>query len=415
MWIVRGLGFLAIAGIFAGCPQAERAAAPDAAAARVPSAADAAPSQRADEGTLAGSSSVAASAPRTIADEMEIARAKLEQWVRPGASDPAVGWALGHGLLAFGKDLETTDGRKAIDVIASSAQLVEIGGKKRLDFPQKTATGVLDAHDDLAVKSMLEAGVPRDRVFDIPGVGKVKFQRLLDDAFATVTLPQNDKEWHDFAWSLSAMLAAHADRARPKGKPDAVQRKLIELSLATLAYVEGQQAFLAQLMEENAPQKVEKRKQQIFSHTCGGLHLVQAAVASAAFIGTPEARARARTQLDVLLFRWQAERRIYAETVAKAPQYALLIRTQELKFYGHLLETFALAAQAGVVEKGEPLRSKLAPIAADLVRTVGQLAPAYANLANVRRDREQTYLDLIGDGCHAIRGLRESLVAFFRP
>jgi hypothetical protein len=340
---------------------------------------------------------------------MEQSRQKLEVWVREGASDPTNAWALAHGLVAFGAEHKTTDGRLAIDAIASFA---EVGKNKRIDFPLKSKAGaVLEPHEALMVKSLLEAGVPKDRTFEVPGLGKVPFSRILEDAFAGKELPKNDDEWHNFPWLLTAMLIAHQDAP----KDSAIRKKLVAWSLETLAYLEAQQGFLEQLMLEGRPDKVEKKKQLIYSHTCGGLHLVQAAVLGAKYIGTPDAIARARKQLEVVIFRWKAERYIYADSIAKAPEYTLLIRTQELKFYGHILETFALAHQAGVFEGGIPAQNMLRPIAQDLMKTVTLLGSAYTNLANIRKDREQTYLDLIGDGCHAIRGLRLGVVAFFRP
>lgn len=362
------------------------------------------------------STQAARSGDTNVAQAMDLARAKLERWVKGGASDSGNGWALAHGLVGFGRDLQASDGRLAIEVIASYARVVPIDGKPRIDFPPRSPNGqVLEAHETLMVKSMLEAGVPAARAFEVPGAGKVTLQRTIDDAEAVIQTPKTDQEWHDFAWSLSALLIAHKDLERKKGKPSELEVKLTTYALQTLAYLETQQAFLEPLFASDRADQVQKRKQGIFSHTCGGMHLIQAANAGAAFAGTKDAIDRARHQLDLLLFRYKAERRIYAETIAKAPEYALLIRAQELKFYGHLLETFAFAAKLGIVTPDDALRAKLRPVAADLVRVVGQLEPAYGNLANIRKDREQTYLDLIGDGCHAIRGLREGVVALFGP
>jgi hypothetical protein len=80
-----------------------------------------------------------------------------------------------------------------------------------------------------------------------------------------------------------------------------------------------------------------------------------------------------------------------------------------------VLETLALAHRWGAFPDDPQSQEQIAEIAGDLVRVVDALRSDYQRLGPIRSAREQTYLDLIGDGCHAIRGLRESLVAFFRP
>jgi len=54
-------------------------------------------------------------------------------------------------------------------------------------------------------------------------------------------------------------------------------------------------------------------------------------------------------------------------------------------------------------------------VAQDLIRTIEVLAPAYGHLGELKAGAPQTYLDLVGDGDHAVHGLREGVVAFFRP
>src|SRR6185503_1626305 len=99
--------------------------------------------------------------PVDLAAAMEQARAQLAKWVETGAGDPQNGWAMAHGLIAFGKDLRTTDGRLAVDVLASYATVETEGGVKRVRFARRAPSGVVLApHTDLIIKKMLEGGVP---------------------------------------------------------------------------------------------------------------------------------------------------------------------------------------------------------------------------------------------------------------
>ena len=143
--------------------------------------------------------------------------------------------------------------------------------------------------------------------------------------------------------------------------------------------------------------------------------MVQAAMTAAAFLGDAASKKLAKSQLELVRFRFRAERKIYADSIQNAPEYELLILVQELKFYGHVLEALGLAHKQGLIEATPELRAEVATIISDLFATLKKLAPHYGQLARIREVREQTYLDMIGDGCHAIRGLREASVAFSPP
>lgn len=394
------------------------------------------PGATADAGTAAASApatpaaTAAASAPsptvtstggpplitaRDLAVRMDATRARLESWIHDGATDEKLPWALAHGLLAFGPQMRTHDNRLAIDAIVADAAAVDRTKKPpRIHFPAKLpAGGIVDAHSNLMVKKMIEAGVPWDHTFEVKGLGKVTLERLALDAVADFEAPPDEKGWADAPWTIITALLEAKHRSK---LDEPTRRRLTGLAIQTLGELESEQDFLKSLLEQQRPDLVEKKKQKIYAHPCGGLHFIQAGLHAAAFIGTADAYAKARTQLEVLMFRWMAEREIYRKTGLAQPQYRLLILVQELKFYGHILEVFALAQRLGIVQRDEPdLLVQLGGVAQDLLRTIDLLATAYGQLDRLRQTSEQTYLDVIGDGAHAVHGLREASVAFFRP
>jgi len=401
---MRRVAFLAV---LAACSSPAAKPAPDATSAVAPVATSTETLQQQRAPTFVTSSA--------LAEKMDAARAQLEGFVREPTSDPATPWALAHGLLAFGPDLVASDGRKAIDAIVGDAAEVVIGAdkKQKVRFPPRTKSGgIVDAHSNLMVKKMIESGVPWDREFTVKPIGKVTLERLARDAVDGFRAPNDEKTWADAPWTVivALRLAKHEKKLDP-----AVERQLKGLALETLAQLESQQDFLDVLLQKQRPDLVEKKKQKIYAHPCGGLHFVQAALYSAWFIGDASAYAKARHQLEIVMFRWMAEREIYRKTALAQPQYALLIRTQELKFYGHILEVFALAKELGIVAAEPELLVPLGGVAQDLIRTIEVLAPAYGHLGELKAGAPQTYLDLVGDGDHAVHGLREGVVAFFRP
>jgi hypothetical protein len=341
--------------------------------------------------------------------KMDAARERLDGWIQAGVSDPSLPWAMGHGLLAFGPELRAQDGQLAIDAIVGAASVV----KGRVRFPEKTeAGGVVDAHANLMVKKMIEAGVPWERAFAVRGKGKVTLERLALDAIADLRAPADDHAWSDAPWTITIALREAKHR---KKLDEPTQRRLKGLALQTLAQLEDEQDFLMALLERQRPDLVEKKKQHIYAHACGGLHFVQAALYAAAFVDTAEAYERARKQLEVVMFRWIAERDIYRRAGLAQPQYRLLVLVQELKFYGHVLEVFALAHELGIISREPAVLVQLGGVAQDLMRTLDLLSTAYGQLDRLRATSEQTYLDMIGDGAHAVHGLRAASVAFFRP
>ncbi len=340
----------------------------------------------------------------------------LSRWVEAGAKDPRNSWALAHGLLAFGPDGKMADGRKMADVLVGDfAESAVFEGKELVVFPRRSKNGeVAEVHRNLFTKTLLEVGLPLDRVFRLADGTTVELGGLLESALRPTIVPKDDEGWHDFAWTSSALLLGQ--KLSPKlFEASAAHLDPKALASGMLHYAKEQQAFLEPLHAANKPELLEKKKQFIYSHSCGGLHVIQAAMTAAASLGDAASKKAAREQLELLRFRYRAERRIYAESVVKAPEYELLILVQELKFYGHVLETLGLAHRQGLVEATPELRAEVQAIITDLFQTLRKLGPHYGQLSKIRTVREQTYLDMIGDGCHAIRGLREASVAFFPP
>ncbi len=409
----------------ARAPEADAGARPSApAASRPAAAAPAAPAPSASDASVVALDAYLgpppATPPRTSTTTVMLrgrralgeALSKLQPVIRAGASDAGSAWALGHGLVAFGPELRASDGRLAIDVMVSD---FAVPGTFPPVFPATSKAGLpVEPHPRLIVKSLLEAGVPLDRRFTLPGGKPRTLAAIAHATLDPLVAPTTDGEWRQFAWSLSAIFSL-ASAEHPKALPPALRTRLEGLFTAALARLEAEDDFLQAAMIAGRPDAVEKRKQKIFAHPCGGLHLIQAVVQGAALVGTPQQKARVAQQLDVLRFRHQVERRIYRETIQKNPDYALLIHVQALKFHGHVLETLGFAQRYGMLHDTPTLRETLDAVLADLDAAVEALVPAYERQHELRQRSLQTYLDLIGDGCHAVRGLRMALVAWFAP
>jgi hypothetical protein len=353
--------------------------------------------------------------PRRAAARNEVERTAkaLEVLVREGATDPKDPWALAHGIVAFGPELKASDARLAVDAIVADYVLTREEEDRTIwYFPDRTPTGKpLEPHDNLIVKVLTTSGLPLDHTFPVRGGREVTLETLLESTLATFEKPPTAHEFGRQAWTVETIFASQQPGTRLT--LDEWSPTYTELALYTMEAVTRLQEFLEAPMRQNLPGAVEKKKQGIYAHTCGGLHLIQAALRGASRVGSETLLDRAREQLDIARFRFAAERRIYRETIQQAPKYRTLLLVQEMKFYGHILETFGLATEWGVLTPTHESRRFIHEVAGDLVDAVRDLESVYAEIETYRSKGSQTYYDLIGDGCHAIRGLRLALKNFY--
>ena len=343
--------------------------------------------------TPSASAPAASPAPApTARKDLERAIAELEKLSKPGASDPASPWALAHGLLAFGPEHTASDGRLAIDVIGTFAEKED----GRWGFPE-----AVEPHRHILVKTLLEVGVPLEREI----AKGVTLKTLVVDMQKGAELPKNDRDWHHAAWLLMALQ--HGEKNKIQFR-DGLSTEA--LGKAALERLEADHRVVSQVSLREAKEK----KLGIYAHSCGGMHLVQAVVAAQ----TEPEPARVARQLGVIAYRYETEREAADKLLAEHPEHGLSVRVQKLKLGGHVIETLMLARRVGAyrpgTEGGDKLDSILRLAVSDVVEVAGELdhGGVPARLAQIRKDREQTYLDLVGDGCHAIHGLREALALY---
>jgi hypothetical protein len=291
-------------------------------------------------------------------------------------------------------------------------------------FPERKDGQLFEPHRHLLVKTLLEVGVPLERELVAADGSKVTLARLSDHIRRAATLPESEAEWHHAAWLLSALtLEQKIAPANTTKTPGISLAALADAALTRLELdhrvVTSFQGPASRAFDPGTPLvRAKQGKTGIYGHGCGGLHFVQAVVASTAAEAAPDEMRRLARQLGVLAFRYEAEREAYRRLLGEHPEHGLVLRTQQLKFFGHLVETLMLARSAGAYridsEGGRKLDLLVRQAAADVVDVVGELerGGVFLRLPAVRAEREQTYLDLVGDGCHAIRRLREALALY---
>ncbi len=339
----------------------------------------------------------------------------LEGIVRQRAADPNTPWAIGHGLVALGKDLMLANGKPAVDhIFEEFAETFEVDGHTFVRFPRKKGDIRVEPHAALMLKALTEVGVSPDRPVMVQGK-----QMTVADLYRGVLLsaavdPKSGKSTftspNDMPWALQA-LATWA----PSGKDvrwvaaNGTVMSLNDFATLTTSVLIAESQPLFDTIQAGA--KLEKRGQGIFKFTCGGAHLLQ---------GTAYAVGRGHTtdlatkgiqgQVALMFWRLPAELQIYDDLMKRIEkdEHMILLLVQRLKFTGHFLETMHKMAILGLY-KPTPEQERLLIGAADQVTlTVRALQSrgVYDKLDAIREHDEQLYLDVVGDSAHALRGLR---------
>lgn len=326
------------------------------------------------------------------------------------AADPKNPWALAHGITGMGASFSASDGTLASDLIVSR-YLLKSSGKERgmYGFAAYGPDGTpIEPHPNLLTKTLVLAGVPMKRTWTTPH-GEVSLGDLVESAQKSFRhAPGAPAYWNDVGWTLDLFTRVMTPKKAKFVDGSGATQDLNGIMDDALSALELLNADLSAGMAKDIP-SVPKRKTGIYAHSCGGLHLVQAVFSWARF---PEVRKRWGKRLDhqiaVLFYRLDSEQPQYEAALAQAPsRYTLQILVQQLKFYGHFLETVGRLKQDKVVHFSEARKVKINHARALLDATVNDLQSrgVYEAFDSVRASQPQVALDLIGDACHAVNGL----------
>ncbi len=339
----------------------------------------------------------------------------LASMVEKYAGDPENPWAVAHGLLARGKDFKLADGRPAIpQLFATYAEPRSIGTLNFWGFPQKSGEIRVEPHTDLLLKNMQEAGVAPDA--DFPHADKKismadLYRYTLLKTFLVADKNKSSFEGpNDIPWGLQALATWSPGPELQWVTADGIPMDLDYLTTFLVAVVTQESAFMFQALQKG--ERFERSGQNLFNYTCGGAHLVQgASYAVARGFGGPKDHKAMEAQVILLYYRLPIELDIYQGAMARAPKMKGKLLVQQLKFLGHWLETTSKLSALGFYSP-DATQQKLTETAAQkLVLTVQAIrdAGAFDNMETIRKSDEQLYLDMVGDGSHAIRGLELAL------
>lgn len=349
------------------------------------------------------------SIPLTKTSGIRFAINTLSAVVDVHAVDPLNPWAIGHGLLANGKELRLENGEDGVDwLFATYAERFKVNDEWVVRFPNKKGKIRIEPHADLLLKALTDSGVDPKRRVQVQGhdhqVGDLFRGSLSEAWFAPKTNSFSYSSSNDMPWSLQG-LASWADKdlvwTSTNGQTSTMH-SLADFGMATL--VENTR-FLAAAKKQNTD--FQKRGQGIFKFTCGGAHLIQGvAHATARGFGNRSNREQIQEQLHLLMYRFPRELSQIDAAAKLHPTHKLKLRVQRLKLTGHTLETLHRVAAYRWI--GPADKEATEQVAAEVVKSVVLLdeLKAFDSLEQTKKNDEQLFLDIVGDAAHALRGLK---------
>lgn len=312
------------------------------------------------------------------------------------AATPDDPWALVHGIRALGRDFGFK-GERAVDyVLRTSVKEEEVKGRGYLHIPAN-----VEVHTNMFLKTFLEAGVPLDQEVQVNG-RSYSLKDLGEGAKALFRFDPKTFDRNDLAWSLIAFSEL---RAGEWENAYGQRIRLKELAAFGLKALQEATEGIKPYFQNSLPLP---QKMPIHRFTCGGTHLLYSLLVAAkhGYLGA-EGRDRLQEQLQMLIYRLQADPDLidrYYQRLAQAPGMEVFRADAKLKLLGHALECLGYAKRNGLFRPGRMERERMGKAEQE----VGGFFTYFGglDLQAVRQRSAQLHQQIVGDICHAYRGMR---------
>lgn len=314
------------------------------------------------------------------------------------AADPGVpnlAWLWAHVILALGPDVKR-NGKPIVDqMVADALELVTIDGKSHPRFAPQ-----VERHPFHFLQILQAVGIPYDRRFATPR-GTYTRREIVSGSEASFdpARPADDEA----SWTICVLtheFPPAKDRFRTARGAEVVVSDLVERHLRD---TEAVYAPIFASMDEGRGYG----RGPIHGKACNGAHLVYGLVDALRYgyrgSSLPE---RFDRLLRATIFRLQLEQRLVDATLRSAdPMTRLNADAIKLSFLGHLIEDIGYGISCGVVKLDDKQAAQVARARVQLGEVVERIGGEH-DLDRLRAEVPNAYSVLLGDACHALRGIR---------
>jgi hypothetical protein len=280
-------------------------------------------------------------------------------------------------------------------VLRTCVRAQEVQQRRYLYIPAS-----IEVHTNMFLKTFLEAGVPAAEPF--AGDGRVyHLHDLGAGAQALFRFDPRTFDRNDLAWSLIAFAELRA----PAWENAYGER--IELQAVVRCGLQALQEATHGLKPYAAAGLPLPKKMPIHSFTCGGTHLCYSVLVAAKHGYLQAAGGDVlQEQLQMLLYRLQADPDLidrYYREIPASPVVELFRADAKLKVLGHALECLGYAQTHGLLQPSALEKKQIAQAVQEVRGLLAYIVTL--DLAAIRPRQAQLVQQVVGDTCHAFRGL----------
>jgi hypothetical protein len=363
-------------------------------------------------------------------ERIEQARTILEELIVTHGRAPERPAVLVHALLALGPELQTTDGRLAIDALfADWASTTTSGGQTWLSFPRRSQDIIVEAHRGIVLKTLTEIGVSPDHPI-LVNDKSFTVADLYRSALVSTWVSSTDggsaspifSSPRDMAWTLQGLSSWSSPEGLDWKTLDGHDQSLDDFALFNFAvlHFDTQPLFLAQSgnasFEKYRLENGKKVGVGPYQHSCGAAHALQASGYAAArgHGSTPQVQQGMQGHVANMFWRLGKELQITDEYLARpdlSEEQVSWLLVQQLKTTGHFLESMSKLSALGYYHPDSQQQAVLQGAMSRMVDAILKLKQrgAIAHLPSYLETDPQLFMDLVNDSAHALNGLELAL------
>jgi hypothetical protein len=336
---------------------------------------------------------VGAADPPAKARDEETARLLNELLLRR-ALDSADPWLEMHVVLALGADVVNQRGNVLDQAVAQTLEVSPAGFRKVPHFPLE-----IERHPFHFLQVMQATGVPPDRVFVTPQ-GRFTHREILEGSEALLVPAEvtDELSWvvcvltHAFPPDKDSFVNARGDKIVVS---DLVERHLRETEAAyadTFAAMEGKGLY---------------KRGAIHTKACNGTHLLYGLIdALGRGYGGEGFKGRVQRLVAATLFRVKVEPLLIDKSLpGDVPMIRLNADAAKFTFLGHVVEDLGLAHSRRLLDFSAADLATIDQARAELGRLAARLGSEH-DLDALGAEVPGAYRIILGDACHALRGIR---------
>jgi hypothetical protein len=307
------------------------------------------------------------------------------------SSDP---WLEMHVVLALGADTVNQRGNVLDQAVAQTLELSPAGFRKAPHFPLP-----IERHPFHFLQVMQATAVPMERAFVTP-LGRFTHREILEGSEALLVPADLTDE---LSWVVSVLTHAFPpdkDRfSNARGETitvsDLVERHLRETEAAyadTFAAMEGKGFY---------------KRGALHTKACNGTHLLYGLIdALGRGYGGDGFKGRVERLTAATLFRLKVEPLLIDKSLpGDLPMARLNADAAKFTFFGHAIEDLGLAHARSLLEFSPSALATIDQARAELQRLAERLGTEH-DLDALGSEVPGAYRIILGDACHALRGIR---------